>query len=240
MPTRVPSRPGPDVTPEIQLNHRIYGSSDHNTPWSFAASKSLNYVDGPSLQRPHDQTIYTIEMTDRWEDAVGLFGAENKFIKYNFKLNKDQLTRCYEDVGYCCAAINPTDLLVPDGYKVAQTKIEDVPVQQTYEQAEWHDGSPIDPTAGGWYISVEVINHGVDNMHQDDWFDVRIYSADRIEHPFSKAYLKHNEFFYVGFHARNTRRLPYKVDVRFGAEVVRAKDVEDRRLILRPIWQGAC
>lgn len=237
MRVRVPHRPI-NVTPEIQLNHKIYGSSDHNTPWSFAASKSLNYVDGPSLQRPHTQTINKIETTERWEDAVGLFGAENKFIKYDFKLNPEILD-FYEDPGYGAAAVNPTDLLVPADYQLAQTKIETVPDQGTYEQAVFSTDSPVNPTAGNWYISVEIFNHGVSNIHQDDWFDARIYSADRIEHPYTKAYLKHREFFYVGFHARNTRRLPYKVDVRIGAEVVRAKDVEDPRMILRPIWQGA-
>ena len=238
MSVRVPHRPI-NVTPEIQLNHKIYGGSDHNTPWSFAASKSLNYVDGPTLQRPANQAVYAIESVERYEDSVGLFGGENKFIKYFFDLQSVSLISCFDDdVDFCCAKAGAVDELPLVDYEPVDGQRGTVPVQETYDQALWHQGSAIDPRAGR-LISVEVINHGTGNKHVDDWFDVRIYTPDRFEHPFNKAYLKHNQHFYVGFHARNTRRLPYKVDVRLGAELIKPSEVEDPRLILRPQWQGS-
>ena len=41
-----------DVTKEILYNHRIYGASDNTAANRTAAGKSLNYAEGPSIQRP--------------------------------------------------------------------------------------------------------------------------------------------------------------------------------------------
>jgi len=41
-------------------------------------------------------------------------------------------------------------------------------------------------------------------------------------------YLPPNDYFYIGFHARNTRRLPYNVECFIGVGYVSAKDVDPR------------
>ena len=87
-------------------------------------------------------------------------------------------------------------------------------------------------------MSVEVINHGTDNIFNDNWLDMRIYSKDRLEHPYRKMYLPVGEMFYVGFHARNTRSLPYNLEVQIAKEVVPLSGIKDKRLIRRTIEFG--
>ena len=68
------------------------------------------------------------------------------------------------------------------------------------------------------YVSVDLNNLKTGNKYIDAWFDVRLYNKATEEHPYDKMYVRMNDFFYIGFHARNTRRLPYNVKCVIGQE----------------------
>ena len=202
-------------------------------------SKSLNLCDGPTLIRPDEQLIRALPVFDQWEDKVGLFGAENKFIQYNFH-NKLVAKECYadDDQGYLCLYYNAAAKEKDAGYQGLEAFGEDIPILNSYEQAVYSaDGIP-DYSPEKTLISVELINHGTDNMFNDDWLDMRIYAKDRLEHPYPKMYVPIGEMFYVGFHARNTRNLPYNVEVQIAAEILPPSRVKDKRLIRRTLEFG--
>ena len=52
--------------------------------------------------------------------------------------------------------------------------------------------------------------------YQDSWLDVRLYKKNRDEHPYDVLYVGTEDYFYIGFHARNTRRLAYNVSCMLG------------------------
>ena len=79
------------------------------------------------------------------------------------------------------------------------------------------------------YVSVDLTNLKTGNKYIDAWFDVRLYNKAREEHPYDKMYVRINDFFYIGFHARNTRRLPYNVDCVIGKEYVSGLKPEQER-----------
>jgi hypothetical protein len=89
----------------------------------------------------------------------------------------------------------------------------------------------------GGLLSIDLKNLKTGNTYIDSWLDVRLYTADREEHPYDRMYIRENDFFYIGFHARNTRRLPYNVDCLVGDVYVREDSLTDdeRRYIARRI-----
>ena len=65
-------------------------------------------------------------------------------------------------------------------------------------------------------VSVDLRNLKTGNKYIDSWLDVRLYTDKREEHPYDLMYVPATSFFYIGFHARNTRRLPYNVQCTVG------------------------
>ena len=79
------------------------------------------------------------------------------------------------------------------------------------------------------YVSVDLENLKTGNKYIDNWFDVRLYSKSREEHPYDKMYVRLNDYFYIGFHARNTKRLPYNVKCVIGREYISGLSPEGMR-----------
>ena len=229
----------PTVTGRINRNHLHYGGSDYTAQHATASGKSLNYANGPTLMRPEHMTVYAMPMIDKWEDAVGLFGTENKFVLYTYSDSKILPNACYEDVGYECAVYHPFKPETDAGYKGVKWDPKNVVEDIDYEQALWRAQNEFpDYSPHKSFISVEIVNNKTGNIYNDDWLDVRLYAHDRIEHPYPKMYVPWKEPFYAGFHARNTRRLPYDVDIVIGKEIVPLSGIEDKRLIRRTIEFG--
>ena len=228
------------VTARVQRIHQnFYGASDNSAQNNTAASKSLNYANGPTLQRPEQVVIYAMPTYDKWEDEVGLFGAENKFIHYTYSNNTISAVACFEDVGYECAQYRPFAQERDPGWTGLTWNPRDFAEEETYAQAEVITDNQIpDYSPQKTFVSVEIVNHKTGNIYNDDWLDVRLYAKDRMEHPYSKMYVPWKEPFYAGFHARNTRRLPYNVDIVIGKEIVPLDRIEDKRLIRRTIEYG--
>nr|BDD43996.1 hypothetical protein 19 [Paracoccaceae bacterium] len=221
-----------DVTQEIQNNHIIYGASDYTAPSGLAANKSLNYAEGPSIQRPVYQHISTVPYTFRFQSQVGLFGAENYFTKIQLKIIGDKVFACFDEPGWECAKIGFRE--TEEIYWDAAIVDYDFPCTtvNTYKCPEVLPDTLPNVGPDG-YFSVDLINNKTGNMFNDDWIDVRLYSKTREEHAYNKMWVKPRDFFYVGIHARNTRRLPFDVSCVVGLEYTSYDAIPDKRQIMR-------
>ena len=221
-----------DVTEEILQNHLIYGASDNTAPQGLSASRSLNYAAGPSITRPDNVNISLIPYALKYKGAVGLFGTENYFVKVKVNLDPTIVFKCYEEPFWECAIIYQkadTDLY----YSEAILDIDkDLTVVNEYEPAKLNMGLS---TRFDAFVSVNLNNLKTGNIYIDSHLDVRLYTAEREEHPYEQMFVRQNDYFYVGFHARNTRRLDYNVDVLVGDTYISEKDMTDeqRKLIAR-------
>jgi len=227
-----------DVTEQILQQHLIYGASDNTAPQGLAASKSLNFANGASIQRPENQRITVIPYTLKYQGSTGLFGAENYFVRVNAEVPLDITLKCYEEPFWECARItsepwNPGS--VYDSAIIDYSKDLE-PLVNEYEPALI--SSKVRATTNS-YISVDLTNLKTGNKYIDDWLDVRLYTSDREEHPYDKMYVRLKDYFYIGFHARNTRRLDYNVEALIGDELVEAKAIKDPRFIARTTRCGA-
>ncbi len=141
----------------------------------------------------------------------------------------NQVTRAFMEPGW--EASNKFYKIVKESeweqYSTTMTYLQD----ENYEPAE---AKPYGlPELNDMYLSVRLINEGTNNIYVDDWLDVRLYTRGREEHPYDLMYVKQHDFFYVGFHARNTKRLPYNVKVELGESVTSYDNIEDKRYIMR-------
>ena len=229
-----------DVTDQIQQINIVYGCSSNTNPSGLSASRSLNFANGASIQKPIVEPIATLPFKINYKDTVGLFGAENCFVKINFHLLGSG-SGCYEPPGWECAretdAVekdpNYSDIGIPDqqgAYK--SDPLKDLTIENEYEPAQWSDALVLD---AGDYIEVCLKNLKTGNQYIDDWLDIRLYTSQREEHPYDVMYIHPKDTFYIGFHARNTRRLPYNVELTFGDNFIdRYKlTADERRYIMR-------
>ena len=220
-----------DVSQRILDRHIIYGSSDNTNPAYAASNRSLNYATGGSIQSPERDRVSIIPYTINYKDTVGLFGKENHFIRLDVAINPDYAFECFEEPGWECSRMTEQDISVLNTYFPAEIdQSKDMTTVNTYDPALIRRSS-----LGGKsdaYISVDLKNLKTGNKYIDAWFDVRLYTKDRQEHPYDKMYVRLNDFFYIGFHARNTRRLPYNVQCVIGQEYLSGAEVNAMRYSL--------
>jgi hypothetical protein len=208
-----------DVTPQILRINQLYGASDNTQPGSLSASKSLNYAQGPTIQRPSQENLNVIPFTFKYMDEVGLFGAENHYVKINVEVDRDFSRDCYEEPFWECADIDYIQQELSIFYASAEIDLElDKDTVNTYEPAEITPFGKV-PLIYDPYISVELKNLKTGNQYYDNWLSVALYTKEREPIAEDHMYIRLNDFFYVGFHALDTRRLPYNVEVIIGAEL---------------------
>ena len=218
-----------DVTQEILNNVLMYGASDNTAPQGLSAAKSLNYAKGASIQKPVLENVSVVPRRLKYADTVGLFGAENVFIKVKLNI-KDTGNLCFEEEGWQCLKITFGAFPIVDTYYTAEMDVEkDLTTVNTYEPAQITNkllqiNNP--------YVGVSLANLKTGNKYIDAWFDVRLYTKAREEHPYDEMYLPASDYFYIGFHARNTKRLPYNVECLIGTGF-KAKNEVDPKLIAR-------
>ena len=129
-----------DVSQEILRNHIRYGSSDYTKKGYYSASKSLNYASGSTIQRAERQEVSIIPFDLNYKDAVGLFGAENHFIKVQMNLDGIAL-ECYEEEGWRWALITEEAPGTEEYTRADQLAVIDFE-KDTEEDAEyWYDTS---------------------------------------------------------------------------------------------------
>ena len=207
-----------DVTKQILAYNNTYGAIDYTGAHTLSASRSLNYAEGASIQKPTVEKLNVIPFTFNYQDAVGLFGAENHFIRVDIDVDRDYSKGCYEEDWYECAEINEDDSI--GGYYTTAVidRTLDLSTVNTFDPANIIPFSRI-PLLYDAYISVDLKNLKVNNQYIDNWLDVRLYTKDRKEFVGDYMYVHLKDFFYIGVHARNTRRLPYNIQVTVGEEL---------------------
>jgi len=241
-----------DVTEQIQRFSILYGASDNTNPAGIAAAKKLNYAEGASITKPSLETVALIPSRLKYEDAVGLFGVENHFVKVDLRL-LNPTSICYPENTYICAIFRDEEIDPADPYTYFNTGT--TPGQAYIDEFadETDDGSCPEfdvcyknyqpsnlignevPSYGSPKVSVRLNNLKTGNQYIDDWLDTRLYTKDRMEHPYNLMYINPGDFFYIGFHARNTKRLPYNVEVIVGEQYLDQSEIEDPRFIARLI-----
>jgi len=208
-----------NVTPQIIKTNEIYGNSYSTNPAYAASNKSLNYAEGGSIQRPELDHVTIIPYTINYKDTVGLFGKENHFVKVQVKINTEASFACFEEEGWECSVLNEQQQSIINTYLPAEVdELKDLTTVNTYDPAKIGANKlyqKFDP-----YVSVDLENLKTGNKYIDSWFDVRLYTKEREEHPYDKMYVRLNDWFYIGFHARNTKRLPYNVKCVIGREYI--------------------
>lgn len=219
-----------DVTQEILLNNQLYGASDNTAPQGLSSSKSLNYANGATLSKPAVERITKIPYTFNFKDTVGLFGVENTFIRVDLDVLDTGLDAVQIENFDDANIINDGGLEVND-YESGFVDINaDNLVVNQFDPAliTFRDNLP------SFYkpkISIDLTNLKTGNQYVDAWFDVRLYTKNKEEHAYDKLYLNLKDSFYIGFHARNTRRLPYNVQCVIGDEYVGISGVTDKRFL---------
>lgn len=219
------------VTQEIQKNHIIYGASDYTAPGGLAASKSLNYANGPSIARPDRTTVSVIPYTFRYADSVGLFGIENYFLRVDVDVDVTVARACFEEEGWECAYIN--HVYIGNDYGWTNADVTESPnvIVNTYEPGNTVENRL--PSLQNAYLSIDLKNIKTGNRYLDDWLDIRLYTSEREEHPYDTMYIKGRTHFYIGVHARNTKRIPYDIICTVGQEYLSYEAISDKRLVMK-------
>lgn len=219
-----------NVTPQILEHHRTYGASDSTNQAYVSSSRALNYGQGASIQRPENEKVTTIPRIISFKDTVGLFGTENHFVRVQMNI-QNPILGCYSEPGWECAKLAEEKNDPNDPYTYPNNGY-DVPGQAyiDYDINEGDDGScgsdvvcisgyePANilgnsiPNLPSKFFRIELKNLKTGNIYIDNWLDVRLYNKAYEEHPYDVMYVRYNEPFYIGFHARNTKRLPYNIE----------------------------
>ena len=220
-----------NVTQEIQKNHIVYGASDYTAPGGLSASKALNYAKGPTITNPDRTSVSVIPYSIRYADSVGLFGAENYFLRVDLDIQADIARACFEEEGWECAYINWEYIDTDSNYDAAVIDGTGDSIVNTYQSATILENKL--PRLPDGYISIDLENIKTNNKFIDDWLDIRLYTQDREEHPYNTMYVRGRSHFYIGVHARNTKRLPYDIMCTVGSVYRTYDSIEDKSLIMK-------
>ena len=222
-----------DVTQQIN-KQMITSGGGSSRPEYFSVNKSLDRSKGSnSLMNAETQRVTAIPYAANYKDNVGLFGAENIFIKVDLDVQ------------------NSTDfgeggLIVIDGYFEVTIGSDVDTLYYTQAFADYskdllpieNDYLPAVFTNELKYVQrplvkIDLNNIKTGNKYIDSWFDVRLYKPNREEHAYDIMYINPQSFFYIGFHARNTKRLPYNVRMTVAGELISEFDLtkEQKRFL---------
>ena len=218
-----------DVTKQILKHHEVYGGSD-NTSQSYTASgRCLNYANGPTIQRPieYGVTVFPFRMDLKGE--VGLFGAENIYIKFNINVI-DSGNFCVEEPGWLCGMIDQADQFYnpEDPYTTtpglsqfdSQAYVDFYAPEEDPVYIEAMLSNPSYLRGQDRKFSFYLQNNKTGNIYVDNHVDGMLYSIDRQEKPYELMYVATKDCVYVGIHARNTKRLPFDMTVLIGYEAI--------------------
>ena len=238
-----------DVTQEYLEKVQLYGGSDYTNPSNLAASRTLNYAEGPTMQRAVKQTCSTIPFKFDYSGAVGLFGAENIFFKITLDISETSPYNCFEEQFWECLYINltPPDDLDPN-YGTFAGSPQDPAPNTAIIDFDAADENPVPSNGyvpaflsselpfqnGNELIGVKLYNLGTGNQYVDKDLDVRLYSSCRFEHGFDEMLTPLQSTFYVGIHARNTKRIDYNVRCLVGSTYRDFNDLNSEEKQLLP------
>ena len=248
-----------DVTEQIRQYNNLYGGSDNTQAGGLAASKSLVYAPAPTIQQAQRVSTTVAPFTFRLVGQIGLFGAENYYVRISTdvitSLDDDFTINDYQE-----GVVEQSGDIPFNTYEPAQLDFDRDPpppdpqpgAQQPPEkQADrfccaFLGGTPSDPVLNCYYgakiseglpllfdpvISIRYVNIGTGNIYIDNWLEPMMYTREREMWGYDVMYIRPKDFFFFGLHARNTRHLPYNVDIIIGEEIISSAEVADQRLI---------
>lgn len=202
-----------DVTKAINQIHNQYGGGGNSIASTLSANRSLNFAEGASIQKPVvTGTITRLPFTLKFKGTVGSFGADNQFFEINTSIQDYGREEVYED-GWAVALVSEYTDTDPYYVPGLVNQRNDNEIVNTY-----YPGIITDNLFGITkpVFTLEMKNKGTGNMYEDAWLDVRLYTKAKEEHPYDGMILQADDKLYVGFHARNTRRLSYDVEIVIG------------------------
>ena len=227
-----------NVTQEILTKTELYGGTPSARPEYYSTSRNLDYaIDSNSLVRARPERVTAIPQDLYYRDTVGLQGAENIFVKIDLSI-QNTLGRATQGNGEIVNTYEPVRLALfetdtdLDWEDVIVDFQQDLNEFNTYEPSRFTNVLDTVPKA---LVSIELENLKTGNKYIDSWLDVRLYTKDRKEYAYDKMYINPDSFFYIGFHARNTRRLPYNVQLKVGRLYVAEYDLteQERRYLVK-------
>ena len=222
-----------DVTKEILLNRKIYGGDAGTKVHELAINKSLNYAKGGTIQNPIEETVNTAGYTVLYSDSVGLMGVENKFVKFNISIIDTGNFEIADSSGYYNAVTSDEDTTVSGWDNLVYNMTSEVStVVNTYYSVNSEGTDKILEDSS--YVEVNVDNLKTNNHYIDNWLDIRLYTNTKEEHPYDKMYLSLKDTFYIGFHARTTKRIPYNVKCTIGASFVNKSEITESQKVYLP------
>lgn len=200
-----------DVTQDLNRRYDAYGGSRSTNQAYVAANRSLQYAkQGANISDATPEKVTVVPSTLNYKDSVGLFGVENVYIKLDLNIQNYAYDQPEVIINtYIDARISDSDVELVNTYAQAIiNELDDFIPVNDYDPARISNSLP------GFakpMISVDLKNLKTGNKYIDSWLDIRIYTKDRIEHEYDRLIIPIDSYCYLGFHARNTRRLPYNI-----------------------------
>jgi len=212
-----------DVTNAVQRIRNTYGGSDNTNPRNLSANKSINYASGNTFINANSLRVTVAPSSFTLTGEVGLFGVENDFIKIDLNiLNTGGGGASIPDNdGYSSASF----IQEPETSDYADAAVDytlDTTVVNSYNAAA------LSNTLANYYlptVDIKLINNGTGNIYMDSHVDVSLYTEDRRPLAFDNAFVSAQGCFFIGIHARKSRRLPYNVSVTLGERYVSLLDL---------------
>ena len=206
-----------DVTDQILQTFRTYGGSQSVRENSYAANSALVHAKGPTLQRAVEQRVTTAPFEFIYQGQIGLFANENIFFKINLDIkDSGSLSNCVEEPGWECAMVDYSAIELDPYYQSSSIDSDANEQDPFYEGAQFGNNLPVSKGSTTSLISIKVENLGTGNKYEDAYVDARLYSDCRFEHPFDQMLVPLQGFFYLGIHARNTKRNGYNIKCKIG------------------------
>jgi hypothetical protein len=232
-----------DVTEQIRQYHELYGGSDNTQASGLSSSKSLNYAPAPTLQRAQGVSTTVYPFSFKLAGSVGLMGAENYYVRVDVNL-LTPLNAEFEEDGWESAVINYGPATTINTYESEAINFtKDPPPPDPVEEGTcatymdpkkpgsfifncYFSATVTNPVPKFWdpLVSVDLTNIGVGNIYIDNWVDTMLYTRDKKMWAYDKMYIRPHDYFYIGVHARNTRQLPYNIEVTIGTEFKESAD----------------
>ena len=224
-----------NVTTEINNKIQSMGGSGSSNLTYLSSNKSLLFAGGANnINTAPSQMVTAIPSQLNFSDSVGLFGSENKYIKIDLKIRSSISVFAnieFPENTYFPVWTSEDVNLVNDFYTADFDYFLDLASVNSYAPALV--SSDLSSYARP-IISVDLKNLKTGNKFIDAWFDVELYGKDKRPVDGDFLYTDIDSYFYVGFHARNTRRLPYNVDLKVGVEYIDYSQLTDaQRKLLR-------
>ena len=218
-----------DVTKQLERFNLQYGGMGSTAPANLAVNRRLDYAAGNSINAPVVETIAATPVVLNFENAVGLFGAENTFVKVQLNINSTLIQQdSFEDPdGYLTATYLRSAVEGDVGYDAAFVDdLADTSTLNDYDPA----GNPsslaelVDAV-----VSVDLENLKTGNIYIDNYLDMQLYGPDKQPLSSDNVYVGIKDHFYIGFHARRTKRLPYRAKLTIGTQYISSIEMTDEQ-----------